>query len=137
MMMIPVLRRSSIRPLREFSSACTCLSTAPRQKSANASSSTSSSSTASPSTSNRVRTTSHAAGTVVGANHLTAHEISSKKSDESQVDGIAPVALDRALGVVDPPTKGRQSREEWRKDLLNQDRRMGERKHLSVYTLRV
>ncbi|KPV75417.1 uncharacterized protein RHOBADRAFT_36272, partial [Rhodotorula graminis WP1] len=36
----------------------------------------------------------------------------------------------RALGVREPPRKGKQSREEWRADLLNREKRLQERRHL-------
>lgn len=64
--------------------------------------------------------------------HLTPAEINSKKSDESNVDAGPPLPLDRPLGVAEPPTKGKQSREEWRKDLLDQSKRINERRHLYV-----
>lgn len=62
--------------------------------------------------------------------HITAQEAVDKALEEKGTP--PPKPLSRALGVVDPPTKGKQSREEWRADLLNREKRMQERRHLSV-----
>ncbi|BGP55308.1 Mitochondrial ATPase complex subunit atp10 [Rhodotorula sphaerocarpa] len=60
--------------------------------------------------------------------HITAQEAVDKALEEKGTP--PPKPLSRALGVVDPPTKGKQSREEWRADLLNREKRIQERRHL-------
>ncbi|GAA6002523.1 hypothetical protein JCM10207_001161 [Rhodosporidiobolus poonsookiae] len=62
------------------------------------------------------------------AGHLTAQEQADKKVEEKNTRP-APY-LSRALGVKEPPTKGKKSREEWRADLLNRQKRIDERRHL-------
>jgi len=64
---------------------------------------------------------------------LTPEEAASKKLEEK--DTKPPPYLSRALGIKEPPKKGKQSREEWRADLLNREKRVQERRHLSVYNL--
>ncbi|GAA5881974.1 hypothetical protein JCM16303_003491 [Sporobolomyces ruberrimus] len=60
--------------------------------------------------------------------HLTPEEAASKKLEEK--DTRPPPYLSRALGIKEPPRKGKQSREEWRADLLNREKRVQERRHL-------
>ncbi|GAA5909892.1 Atp10p [Sporobolomyces salmoneus] len=60
--------------------------------------------------------------------HLTPEEAASKKLEEK--DTKPPPYLSRALGIKEPPRKGKQSREEWRADLLNREKRVQERRHL-------
>lgn len=60
--------------------------------------------------------------------HLTPAEEKSRRLEESGTK--PPPYLARALGVQEPPTKGKPSREEWRANLLSQKRRLEERKHL-------
>lgn len=60
--------------------------------------------------------------------HLTPDEAASKKLEER--DTKPPPYLARALGIKEPPRKGKQSREEWRADLLNREKRVEERRHL-------
>lgn len=60
--------------------------------------------------------------------HLTPAEEQSRRIEE--VGTKPPPYLARALGVKEPPTKGKPSREEWRANLLSQKRRLEERKHL-------
>ncbi|BGP00416.1 Mitochondrial ATPase complex subunit atp10 [Rhodotorula toruloides] len=60
--------------------------------------------------------------------HLTPKEASDKATEEK---GTKPAPfLSRALGVVEPPSKAKRSREEWRADLLNKEKRLEERRHL-------
>lgn len=60
--------------------------------------------------------------------HITAQEAADKALEEKGT--TPPKPLSRALGVRDPPRKGKQSREEWRADLLNREKRIEERRHL-------
>ncbi|GAA6024054.1 hypothetical protein JCM11491_001615 [Sporobolomyces phaffii] len=60
--------------------------------------------------------------------HLTPEEAASKQLEER--DTRPPPYLARALGIEQPPRKGKQSREEWRADLLNREKRVQERRHL-------
>ena len=60
--------------------------------------------------------------------HITAQEAADKALEERGT--TPPKPLSRALGVRDPPRKGKQSREEWRADLLNREKRIEERRHL-------
>lgn len=62
--------------------------------------------------------------------HLTPREAEDKATEEK---GTRPAPfLSRALGVVEPPSKAKKSREEWRADLLNREKRLEERRHLCV-----
>ena len=116
----PATRTAYARSNRSFGSTCNCRVYFPKS-STKAKSTPSAAAPTSPSPSST---------TPVSNNHLTAEEISSKKSDERNVDSGPPQPLDRPLGVAEPPTKGKQSREEWRKDLLDQNKRINERRHL-------
>ncbi|GAA5901462.1 hypothetical protein JCM6882_006284 [Rhodosporidiobolus microsporus] len=60
--------------------------------------------------------------------HLTPQEQADKTVEEKNTRP-APY-LSRALGVKEPPRKGKKSREEWRADLLNKEKRLDERRHL-------
>ncbi|GAA5981821.1 hypothetical protein JCM10908_004621 [Rhodotorula pacifica] len=60
--------------------------------------------------------------------HITAQEAADKALEEKGT--TPPKPLSRALGVREPPRKGKQSREEWRADLLNREKRIEERRHL-------
>ncbi|GAA5903687.1 hypothetical protein JCM5296_002119 [Sporobolomyces johnsonii] len=62
------------------------------------------------------------------SSHLTPEEEASKKIE--QKDTPPPPYLSRALGIAEPPRKGQKSREERRADLLNQEKRIAERRHL-------
>jgi len=62
---------------------------------------------------------------------LTPEEAESKKLEEK--DTVPPPYLSRALGINEPPRKGKKSREEWRADLLNREKRVEERRHLCVF----
>ncbi|BGP39825.1 Mitochondrial ATPase complex subunit atp10 [Rhodotorula kratochvilovae] len=69
----------------------------------------------------------HPAPTHAGP-HLTPQEQADKQLEEK---GTKPAPfLSRPLGVSEPPRKGKQSREEWRADLLNREKRLQERRHL-------
>lgn len=65
--------------------------------------------------------------------HLTPQEAADKELEEHGTK--PPPFLSRALGVKEPPRKGKKSREEWRADLLNREKRLDERRHLSVIAL--
>ncbi|GAA5916322.1 hypothetical protein JCM8208_007393 [Rhodotorula glutinis] len=60
--------------------------------------------------------------------HLTPQEQADKQLEEQGTK--PPPFLSRPLGVQEPPRKGKQSREEWRADLLNREKRLQERRHL-------
>ncbi|GAA6002115.1 Atp10p [Rhodotorula paludigena] len=60
--------------------------------------------------------------------HLTPQEAADKELEEHGTK--PPPFLSRALGVKEPPRKGKKSREEWRADLLNREKRLDERRHL-------
>ncbi|BGP15963.1 hypothetical protein JCM10213_004778 [Rhodosporidiobolus nylandii] len=63
------------------------------------------------------------------APHLTAQEAADKSVEERDTKP-APY-LSRALGVKQKPVPGRkQTREEWRADLLSREKRLDERRHL-------
>lgn len=62
--------------------------------------------------------------------HLTPQEQADKQLEEQGTK--PPPFLSRPLGVQEPSRKGKQSREEWRADLLNREKRLQERRHLCV-----
>lgn len=61
--------------------------------------------------------------------HITAAEAESKRVEEINTLPPPPL-LSRPLGVSNPPSTRPQTRAEWRADLLNQTKRLTERKHL-------
>ncbi|GAA6027328.1 hypothetical protein JCM8097_002597 [Rhodosporidiobolus ruineniae] len=74
------------------------------------------------------RSTPPPAASSSSTSHLTAQERADKALEEKNTKP-APF-LSRALGVKEPPRKGKKSREEWRADLLNKEKRLDERRHL-------
>ncbi|GAA5983212.1 hypothetical protein JCM11641_006852 [Rhodosporidiobolus odoratus] len=62
------------------------------------------------------------------APHLTPQEQADRTVEEKNTKP-APY-LSRALGVQKPPTKDKQTKEEWRRDFLSRERRLNERRHL-------
>ncbi|GAA6064624.1 hypothetical protein JCM10212_006069 [Sporobolomyces blumeae] len=81
-----------------------------------------------PSSSSHRSTTAQKASASTTQPHLTPEEAASKKLEEK--DTRPPPYLSRALGINEPPKKGKKSREEWRADLLNREKRVQERRHL-------
>lgn len=82
------------------------------------------------STSKASTSTSNSSTSNSSSSHITPSEAESKRIEE--INTLPPPPLSRPLGVDKFPTTRSKTTAEWKADLLNQTKRLTERKHLLV-----